>query len=55
MQTGQFIINGTVLNIFFSADKNVNKMEILIFAFVLKAKQEQVHFHLVCGQTGNIP
>lgn len=42
VQTSQFIIIGTVLNIFFSADKNVNKMKSLIFAFVLKAKQEQV-------------
>lgn len=56
VQTGQFIISGTVLNIFFfSADKNVNKMKSLIFAFLLKAMQEQVYFHLVCGQTGNIP
>lgn len=54
VQTRQFIISGTVLNIFFSADKNVNKMKSLIFAFVLKAKQEQVHFHLVCGQIGHI-
>lgn len=54
VQTRQFIISGTVLNIFFSADKNVNKMKSLIFAFVLKAKQEQVHFHLVCGQIRHI-
>lgn len=53
VQTGQFIVSGTVLNILFSADKNKTKS--LIFAVVLKAKQEQVHFHLVCGQTGNIP
>lgn len=55
VQTSQFIISGTVLNIFFSADKNVNTMKSLIFAFVLKAKQEQVHFHLVCSQIGHIP
>lgn len=55
VQTGQFIIRGTVLNIFFGADKNGNKMKSFIFAFVLKAKQEQVYFQLVCGQTGHIP
>lgn len=55
VRTGQFIISGTVLNIFFSADKHVNKMKSSIFAFVLKAKQEQVHFHLACGQIGHIP
>lgn len=55
VQTGQFIISGPVLNIFFSADKNVNKMKSSIFAFVLKAKQEQEHFPPVCGQIGHIP
>lgn len=54
VQTGQFIISGTVLNIFFSADKDVNKMKSSVFAFVPKAKQEQVHFHLVCGQIGHV-
>lgn len=55
VQTGQFIISGTVLNNFFSADKNVNKMKSFISAFVPKAKQKQVHFHLVCCQTEHIP
>lgn len=55
VQTGRFIISGTVLNVFFSADKNVSKMKSSIFAFVLKAKHEQVRFHLVCGQIEHIP